>query len=192
MNYTNSIREYLNRDIEAFNKLNIDEINTAMEAIYHAWERGSTIYVMGNGGSAATDSHMVCDFNKGVSLNTGRKFKLICLNDNIPIITAIANDISYDKIFELQLKDVVTKDDLVLAISGSGNSKNIVNAVSYAKSIGTKIVGMTGYHGGKLRELADYHLHVPVDDMQVTEDFHMIFVHMMMRLFSAGKICGCK
>lgn len=192
MNYTNSIREYLNRDIEAFNKLNIDEINTAMEAIYHAWERGSTIYVMGNGGSAATASHMVCDFNKGVSLNTGRKFKLICLNDNIPIITAIANDISYDKIFELQLKDVVTKDDLVLAISGSGNSKNIVNAVSYAKSIGTKIVGMTGYHGGKLRELADYHLHVPVDDMQVTEDFHMIFVHMMMRLFSAGKICGCK
>lgn len=192
MNYTNSIREYLNRDIEAFNKLNIDEINTAMEAIYHAWERGSTIYVMGNGGSAATASHMVCDFNKGVPLNTGRKFKLICLNDNIPIITAIANDISYDKIFELQLKDVVTKDDLVLAISGSGNSKNIVNAVSYAKSIGTKIVGMTGYHGGKLRELADYHLHVPVDDMQVTEDFHMIFVHMMMRLFSAGKICGCK
>lgn len=192
MNYTNSIREYLNRDIEAFNKLNIDEINTAIEAIYHAWERGSTIYVMGNGGSAATASHMVCDFNKGVSLNTGRKFKLICLNDNIPIITAIANDISYDKIFELQLKDVVTKDDLVLAISGSGNSKNIVNAVSYAKSIGTKIVGMTGYHGGKLRELADYHLHVPVDDMQVTEDFHMIFVHMMMRLFSAGKICGCK
>ena len=95
------------------------------------------------------------------------------------------------KIFELQLKDVVTKDDLVLAISGSGNSKNIVNAVSYAKSIGTKIVGMTGYHGGKLRELADYHLHVPVDDMQVTEDFHMIFVHMMMRLFSADKICGC-
>lgn len=192
MNYTNSIREYLNRDIEAFNKLNIEEINNAMEAIYHAWERGSTIYVMGNGGSAATASHMVCDFNKGVSLNTGRKFKFICLNDNIPIITAIANDISYDKIFELQLKDVVTKDDLVLAISGSGNSKNIVNAVTYAKSIGTKIVGMTGYHGAKLKELADYHLHVPVDDMQVTEDFHMIFVHMMMRLFSAGKICGCK
>lgn len=191
MNYTNSIREYLNRDIEAFNKLNIDEINTAMEAIYHAWERGSTIYVMGNGGSAATASHMVCDFNKGVSLNTGRKFKLICLNDNIPIITAIANDISYDKIFELQLKDVVTKDDLVLAISGSGNSKNIINAVTYAKSIGTKIIGITGYHGGKLRELADYHLHVPVDDMQITEDFHMIFVHMMMRLFSAGENCGC-
>ena len=191
MNYTNSIREYLNRDIEAFNKLNIDEINTAMEAIYHAWERGSTIYVMGNGGSAATASHMVCDFNKGVSLNTGRKIKLICLNDNIPIITAIANDISYDKIFELQLKDVVTKDDLVLAISGSGNSKNIINAVTYAKSIGTKIIGITGYHGGKLRELADYHLHVPVDDMQITEDFHMIFVHMMMRLFSAGENCGC-
>lgn len=191
MNYTNSIREYLNRDIEAFNKLNIDEINTAMEAIYHAWERGSTIYVMGNGGSAATASHMVCDFNKGVSLNTGRKFKLICLNDNIPIITAIANDISYDKIFELQLKDVVTKDDLVLAISGSGNSKNIINAVTYAKSIGTKIIGITGYHGGKLRELADYHLHVPVDDMQITEDFHMIFVHMMIRLFSAGENCGC-
>ncbi len=187
MDYKKSIGEYLDKDIETFKKLDLEEINCAMTAIHSAWNQGATIFVMGNGGSAATASHMVCDFNKGISLCTGKKFKLICLNDNIPIITAIANDISYDKVFEIQLKDVVTKDDLVLAISGSGNSKNIINGVTYAKSVGAKVVGMTGYQGGKLRKLADYHLHAPVNDMQITEDFHMIFVHMMMRLFSSEK-----
>lgn len=187
MDYKTSIKEYLSKDINTFQKLDLEEINRAMQAIYDAWHRGASVFVMGNGGSAATASHMVCDFNKGISLGTGRKFKFVCLNDNIPIMTAIANDISYDKIFEIQMKDVITKDDLVLAISGSGNSKNIINGITYAKSIGAKVIGMTGFHGGKLGELADYHLHVPVEDMQVTEDFHMIFVHMMMKLFSAAK-----
>lgn len=184
MDYKTSIKEYLSKDIDTFQKLDLEEMNCAMQAIYDAWYRGVSIFVMGNGGSAATASHMVCDFNKGISLSTGRKFKLICLNDNIPIMTAIANDIAYDQIFEIQMKDVITKDDLVLAISGSGNSKNIINGVTYAKSIGAKVIGMTGFHGGKLGELADYHLHVPAEDMQVTEDFHMIFVHMMMKVFS--------
>lgn len=88
-------------------------------------------------------------------------------------MTAIANDISYDDIFVLQLKEILKKDDLIIAISGSGNSKNIIKAVEYAKEIGAEVVGLTGYSGGKLKELADYSMHVPVDDMQITEDIHI-------------------
>ena len=87
----------------------------------------------------------------------------------------------------LQLKDVLQPQDLVIAISGSGNSKNIIKAVEYAKNIGAKVVGLTGYNGGKLKEMADYKMHVPVEDMQITEDIHMIFDHMMMRIFCEGK-----
>ena len=109
---------------------------------------------------------------------------MVSLSDNIPIITAIANDIAYDQIFAFQLYDILNEGDVILAISGSGNSANVIHAVEYAKAKGCKVIGMTGYNGGKLRNLADYHFHVPCNDMQITEDLHMIFVHMMLRLFS--------
>ena len=100
---------------------------------------------------------------------------------------AIANDMSYDDIFYYQLKDVIKKVDLIIAISGSGNSKNVIKACEYAQSMGAKVVGLTGYDGGKLKELADYAMHVPVDDMQIAEDLHMVFDHMMMRVFCNKK-----
>lgn len=186
-NYNLDIEKYLAKETDIINKLDIEKLNSALNAIHAAWERGATIYTMGNGGSAATASHFVCDFNKGISCTVGKKFNLVCLSDNTPIITAIANDISYEDVFSLQLKDVLQKDDLIIAISGSGNSKNIIKAVEYAKQIGTEIVGLTGYNGGKLKELSDYSMHVPVDDMQITEDIHMIFDHMMMRIFCENR-----
>lgn len=186
MDFINPMKEYLKKEQNVISSLNMDEINKAIQAIYDAWQRGAVIYTMGNGGSGATASHMVCDFNKGVSMETGRKFKMICLNDNIPIMLAIANDISYDQIFQMQMKDVVKEGDLLIAFSGSGNSQNIINAVNYAKAQGAQIVAMTGYDGGKLMKLADYNLHVPCDDMQITEDIHMVFVHMIMRLFNTA------
>ena len=136
------IKIYFDRLIDVINNLNIDEINVAMEAIKVAYEKEATIYVFGNGGSAATASHFVCDFNKGISENREKKFNLVCLSDNTPIITAIANDISYDDIFVFQMKNKLKEDDLVLAISGSGNSRNIIKAVEYAKEIG---LGSTEY-----------------------------------------------
>jgi D-sedoheptulose 7-phosphate isomerase len=183
IDYKKNIQDYLKKEIEVINKLDIEELNKAMNAISEAWASGATIYSMGNGGSAATASHMACDFNKGISMEVGKKFHLICLTDNIPTMMAIANDMSYEDIFAMQLQDVVKKGDLVIAISGSGNSKNIIKAVTYAKSKGAKVIGLTGYNGGKLKELADYSMHVPVDDMQIAEDLHMIFDHMMMRVF---------
>lgn len=178
------IKNYFDRLVDTVNKLDVDEITEAVEAIRAAYDREATIYVFGNGGSAATASHFVCDFNKGISEKRNRKFNLICLSDNTPIVTAIANDISYDEIFSFQLENKLKADDLIIAISGSGNSKNVIKAVEYAKAIGTKVVGITGYSGGKLKELADYHMHVNIDDMQITEDVHMAFDHMMYRVLT--------
>ena len=176
------IISYFDKEKQTIDRLDYDQIAEAVKAISAAYEREATIYVFGNGGSAATASHFVCDFNKGISEGKRKKFHLICLNDNTPIITAIGNDISYDEIYRFQLRDCLKPDDLIIAISGSGNSKNVLRAVEYAHEIGTKVVGITGYSGGKLSEIADYHMHVPVDDMQITEDLHMSFDHMMYRV----------
>ena len=175
----NLIKGYFDREIEVIKRLNIDDINDAVSAIWSAYEREATIYIFGNGGSAATASHFVCDFNKGISENKEKKFNFVCLNDNYPMMMAIANDFSYDEVFRYPLMGKLKPTDLVIGISGSGNSKNVINAVEYAKEIGTPVVGITGYHGGKLKELADYHMDVMEDDMQISEDLHMIFDHMM-------------
>lgn len=178
------IKQYFDRLSTTISELNIEEISEAVNAIREAYEREATIYIFGNGGSAATASHFVCDFNKGISENLDKKFNLVCLSDNTPIVTAIANDISYDDIFYFQLKNKLKADDLIIAISGSGNSKNVIKAVEYAKEIGTEVVGITGYSGGKLKELSDYYMHVNIDDMQITEDIHMAFDHMMYRVLT--------
>ena len=183
MDFINEINEYYEREKKAIDSLNREELNDAMNALLAVYERGATVYVFGNGGSSATASHMVCDFNKGTCYDLERKFKFVCLNDNLPILMAIANDDSFENVFVYQLKDRLKKDDLILAISGSGNSHNVVKAVEYAKSIGTEVIAMTGYSGGKIRKMADHFLHVPVDDMQITEDLHMGFDHMIMQIF---------
>ena len=175
----NLIKSYFDREIEVIKRLNIDDINAAVQAIWAAYEREATIYICGNGGSAATASHYVCDFNKGISEKKEKKFNFVCLNDNYPMMMAVANDISYDEVFRYPLINKLKPTDLVIGISGSGNSKNVIRAVEYAKGIGTPVVGITGYHGGKLKELADYHMDVMEDDMQISEDLHMIFDHMM-------------
>lgn len=175
----NLIKGYFDREIEVIRKLDLEDLNAAIGAIWAAYEREATIYIFGNGGSAATASHFVCDFNKGISENRSKKFHFVCLSDNTPMLTAIANDISYDDVFRYQLAGKLKPTDLVIGISGSGSSRNVINAVEYAKSIGTPVIGITGYDGGRLGEIADYHMDAKVDDMQISEDIHMIFDHMM-------------
>lgn len=177
------IQSYLDLERATLENLDVDSINAAMNSIADARDRDATIWIMGNGGSAATASHFVCDFSKGLSERViGKKFNLRCLCDNLPIMTAIANDIGYEDVFFFQLRELLSSEDLVIAISGSGNSKNVIKAVEYAKHVGTPVIGITGYSGGQLREISDISLHVPVDDMQVTEDLHMMFDHMMLRV----------
>nr|WP_197946703.1 SIS domain-containing protein [Phytohabitans suffuscus] len=127
-------------------------------------------------GSASTASHFVTDFNKGI----GAGFRLVCLNDNVPTVLAVANDIGYDQVFVHQLHSLLDPTDLVVAISGSGNSPNVLEAVRYASSRGVETVALVGFDGGRLRDLADHCIHVPVPDMQKVEDVHLAMNHLMM------------
>ncbi len=183
MDFKKAIKEYYDREIKVIRDLNLDEINEAMNAIYDAYNKGGTIYVCGNGGSAATASHMQNDFNKGISEYVEKKFNFCCLSDNVSTMMAVANDIGYEEIFRFQLRNKIKKDDLFIGISGSGNSKNVLNAAEYAKEQGIPVIGITGYGGGKLKEMADYSMHVNENDMQIAEDVHMTFDHMMMKVF---------
>ena len=194
MDFKNAIKEYYDREIKVIRGLNLDEINDAMNAIYKIYKSGGTIYVCGNGGSAATASHMQNDFNKGISEHVEKKFNFVCLNDNVSTMMAVANDIGYEEIFRFPLTNRLKKGDLLIGISGSGNSKNVLNAVEYARSQGVPVIGITGYDGGKLDKIVDYHMHVNENDMQIAEDLHMTFDHMMMKIFynmlACNKITG--
>ena len=183
MDYKALINEYLEHEVNTIRALDIDAINTALNMILEAFEGENTIYVFGNGGSSATASHIQNDFNKGVSEHTQKKFNFLCLNDNIATMMAVANDIGFEEVFKFQLEGHLKKGDLVVAISGSGNSPNVIKAVQYAKSLGHKIIGLTGFSGGKLKAMSDVSLHAPVNSMQVTEDIHMVFDHLMMSIF---------
>ena len=136
---------------------------------------------MGNGGSASTASHFVCDFNKGLSYGfSAPRYKFICLNDSLPSLTAYSNDVSYEDAFLEQLKNFFRAGDVVVGISGSGNSKNVLKAIEYANANGGISVGLTGYNGGELKKIAQISVHVPIDDMQVAEDAHMMLDHLAM------------
>ncbi len=174
--------DYLSREIATLKNLDMDEWERVFECVLRHYENGDTIYTMGNGGSASTASHMVCDFNKGVSSELEKRFNFVCLSDNTSEMMAIANDIGYENVFLYPLENKLKKSDLVIAISGSGNSHNIIKACEYARVLGCDIVGVTGYQGGKLKNIANYHIDIQIDDMQITEDIHLIFNHMMMQV----------
>lgn len=189
MEYFDLVDKYLKKEIEILEKLDKEKLCAALEVLVNALNDDRDIYIFGNGGSSATASHFQNDFNRGVSEHTEKKFRFHCLNDNVPTIMAIANDISFDEVFRQQLINKVKDTDVIMAISGSGNSKNVINAVEYAKQCGAYVIGITGYDGGKLYQMADLNLHVPVNSMQITEDVHMIFDHLMMSVLYKT-LCG--
>ena len=189
MDFRNDINDYISLEIETLKKLDVDAINEALNLLMETAKNHKRIYVFGNGGSSATASHIQNDFGKGVSEYGQDKLRFQCLNDNVPTVMAIANDIGFEEIFRFQLRGVIEPGDVVIAISGSGNSANVINAVEYAKEQGNKIIGMTGFSGGKLKDLSDISLHAPINSMQVTEDIHMIFDHLMMSMFYQH-LCG--
>ncbi len=158
-----------------------DRFEDIGKALLSAYDKGQQIFTMGNGGSGATASHFACDMNKGCCLELDKKFKVICLTDNIPTILAYANDLSYKDIFVEQLKNFLQAGDVVIGISGSGNSENVIRAVSYAKGKGAKTIGLSGFDGGKLSQIVDIPFVVSINDMQKVEDVHIIVVHMLMQ-----------
>ena len=124
MRYTDSLESYIREEINVLEHLDLNEVERLMEAMEMCRENRSRIYICGNGGSAATASHFVCDFNKGVSERKAIKYRMVSLNDNTPVMMAVANDISYEEIFRYQLEGIIEPEDLFIGISGSGNSKN--------------------------------------------------------------------
>jgi D-sedoheptulose 7-phosphate isomerase len=157
----------------------LEKVQQAIDWFREARDAGRRIFVCGNGGSASTASHFACDIVKGASFNRQSRFRIIALTDQIPTITAYANDVSYDAVFVEQLKNFAEPGDLLMGISGSGNSPNVLRAIEYANSIGCKTIALTGRDGGKLGPLARLNIHVPVPHMGRIEDAHFIVCHMI-------------
>lgn len=165
--------------IETLEALDLQSVAAMEDVFAQAHQSGNRIFTMGNGGSGASASHAAGDFIKGASYGLDQRFKMICLNDNLPSMMAIANDIGWDDIFVEPLKNYVEPGDVVIGISGSGNSRNVLKAIAYAQSIGAVTIGMTGFSGGKLKSMVDISVHSPADDMEVAEDVHMAVFNMV-------------
>jgi D-sedoheptulose 7-phosphate isomerase len=163
-----------------------DIIDQISGVLLNAYEAGRVVYIFGNGGSASLASHFACDLGKGTAYcNGGKRFRVIALTDNIPTMTAWANDASYEDIFSEQLRNFVQPDDIAFAISGSGNSKNVLNALAVAREASAITLGISGFEGGKMKSLCDICVVVPSNNMQVIEDLHLAMAHSIFRIVSA-------
>jgi len=182
IDYTEQITAYFETEKRALDSISKEDLSTVMNVLEKAREDGRQVFVFGNGGSAATASHYCCDFNKGISLGKDKRYKLICLSDNVPTMMAYANDLGYEEVFIGPLQNFYREGDVVLGISGSGNSMNVVKAMEWAKEHAAVTIAFTGYSGGKMKQIAEYNVHIPIDDMQVAEDLHMVLDHCMMKI----------
>lgn len=165
--------------LKAIESIDLNKVTQAIEWFKQIREANRHIFVCGNGGSAATASHFACDIVKGASYNRATRFRIMALTDQLPTLTAYANDVSYDAVFVEQLKNFAEPGDLLVAISGSGNSPNVLSAMDYANSIGCRTIALTGRDGGKLGPKAQLNIQVPVAHMGRIEDAHMNVCHMI-------------
>ena len=175
------INDYFSYHDEISKKLDSESINFATKLIINKFKQGNAVYTCGNGGSAHTASHYITDWVKMGTSIAGLSLKGFSLCDNVGMITAYGNDFNYDEIFAGQLRSSLRKDDLVIAISGSGNSKNVLNAINYANQNEADTLAIVGFDGGKLKKIAKYNFHVPCFDMQICEDIHLKFGHIVMK-----------
>ena len=163
--------------------LSHDPINQIAAALVNAYESGHIVYLFGNGGSASLASHLACDLGKGTAdCDGGKRFRVLALTDNLATLTAWANDSSYEAVFAEQLRNVVEPQDVAFAISGSGNSKNVLNALHVARAAGATTVGLSGFQGGAMKAQCDICVVVPSDNMQIIEDLHLAIAHSIFRI----------
>lgn len=179
--FAGTAQEYLTRLTAQLDVLDRAQVDNAVRVIAAAWQAGRQIITLGNGGSSMTALHFVNDWNKSIFMSTGRPFRGRSLVDNMGLVMSYGNDVSFQDIFVEQLKNVLQDGDLVIAISGSGNSENVIRAVRYANEHKGITLGLCGYRGGKLKELARHVVWADVDDMQLSEDVHAIFGHIVMQ-----------
>ena len=173
------IRDYIAQLQGTLERLPWGQIEKVIEVLIEAqWSR-RTVYIFGNGGSAATASHMACDLGKNTAIHGLPRIRVIALTDNVELITAWANDTAYENIFAEQLRGLVDKDDVVVAISGSGRSPNVLQGVELARQAGATTIGLTGFEGGFLADMVDIPVVVPSDSMERVEDVHLVLDHMI-------------
>ena len=164
----------------AWNKINWDLVKILSDDLKSAWKSGTQVFICGNGGSATNANHLANDFLYGISPEDGKGMKVHSLCANVAVNTCLANDTGYENIFSKQLIALANAYDILIVFSGSGNSPNVVEAVRIAKTLGMKTHAILGFDGGKCKELADNPIHIPIDNMQVAEDFQMMIGHILM------------
>ncbi len=187
VNFVKLYTEQLSDVLSALPEDKFYEINAALQ---DARETGKQIFTAGNGGSAAAASHMVCDFGKNTREAGKQRMRAICLNDNIPSVMAYANDEGYEVIFSEQLLALGQPGDILIAISGSGNSANILKVIETARQMQIKVIGLTGFQGGKMKAMTDICLVVPSDSMEIIEDVHLIINHILAGLLRGAVMFG--
>jgi len=175
-------KEYISKLKQTLDQLPLDQIKEIKNVLLQTYKKNKQIFIMGNGGSAATASHFACDLAKGTikdNPHIKKRFKAIGLTDNIPLITAWSNDTDYSQVFIEQLRNLLNKDDVVIAISGSGNSENVLKAVEYANQRGALTIGLIGFDGGKLKDIVHKCLTVSSNSLERIEDVHLILEHLL-------------
>jgi D-sedoheptulose 7-phosphate isomerase len=179
MQNTNILGDYLTGLQQCIDEISHQDIQAVADICYEAYRKNKQIFIFGNGGSAATASHIVCDLRKGTALPGKPRLKVISLTDSIPLFTAIGNDISYESVFVEQLISQVNKGDVAIGISCSGNSPNVLKAIQYAKENGATTIGFTAFSGGKLKGMTDKSINLSTHDFGQAEDIHLSLGHIL-------------
>ena len=173
------IQEYISHLQGVLERLSLPDVRQSIDLVMEVYQADRQIFVIGNGGSASTASHIATDLGKGTSLPGVRRFRVISLTDNVATMTAWSNDVCYEDVFVEQLKNLVNPGDLVIGISASGNSENIIRAIDHANAIGCKTIGWAGFGGGKLKEIADVSVVADSHEYGPVEDVHLILNHIL-------------
>lgn len=181
MTAPSSIPSYLEELASTIPNLPVRQLDELVHILVRTYEAGRVVFLFGNGGSAALASHMACDLGKGTAPESGKRLRVVALTDNAPLLTAWANDTSYENIFAEQLANLLEPGDLAFAISGSGNSPNVVAGLEFARCAGATTAGITGFQGGKMKALCDVCVVVPSENMQIIEDLHLSISHAVFR-----------
>ncbi|MCI0351030.1 MAG: SIS domain-containing protein, partial [Acidobacteriales bacterium] len=171
------VRNYFASVQRVLDDVPFDAVDQVVKVLADANREGRTVFICGNGGSAATATHFACDLTKRPTIPGVSRFRAIALTDNLSLMTAISNDISYDAVFSEQLLPLVREGDVVIGISGSGNSQNVLNAMQVAMEAGALTIGFCGYDGGKLKQMVDLPVHIPCNVMAMVEDVHLMLEH---------------
>lgn len=171
--------QYLTHLKLLLDRIPMDDVSRVIDRLVDAGQLGQRVFILGNGGSAATASHFACDLGKGTSVSAPQRFKVIALTDNVSLITAWANDSAYEWVFAEQMRNFIEPNDVVIAISASGKSPNVLRAIELATEVGADTIGFTGGDGGPMKSMVGIPVHIPGGTTEQIEDAHMILEHLI-------------